>query len=342
MQWLFYFYSMIDHDYEWKLLLERLFEEAILFFMPELHAQIDFNIEPIFLEKEFQNLIAEKFKDKKKSVDKLAKVRLKNGNEQWVLIHIEVQSYFEKNFARRIFIYYYLITEKYGNLDLTTLAVYTGAKIPKQFNKYERDCFGTELSFKFNSYKVRDQKEADLLANDNPFALAILANWYLLKSKNNVPQRFAYKRKLIELAQKKGLSRREIHALFRFIRYIVELPKPISDEFDNGIVQILNERKMTIPTEQDKKFAYSMIEIYLGEPVESYFRRLVEEERLKGEQKAQQERLKTEQKAKQERYTTIKNMIEKSNLPVDIIADLIEGASLEEVLKIKETLDSQS
>jgi hypothetical protein len=31
--------------------------------------------------------------------DKLVKARLKNGKDRWILIHIEIQSYFEKWFS---------------------------------------------------------------------------------------------------------------------------------------------------------------------------------------------------------------------------------------------------
>lgn len=173
---------MIDYDYEWKLLLERLFKEAVQFFMPELYHLIDFDTPPIFLEQEFQKLFAKKYHEKRKSVDKLAKVRLKDGSEKWILLHIEIQSYFETNFSKRMFTYYYLIIEKYGDIDLTAIAIYTGSRIPKKYNEYRRNYFGTTLSFKFNTYKVRDQVDSDLIKNRNPFAMAILASLYLINS----------------------------------------------------------------------------------------------------------------------------------------------------------------
>jgi hypothetical protein len=45
----------------------------------------------------------------KRLADVLVKVFLKDGSEKWLLIHIEVQGYYEKEFGRRMFIYNYRI-----------------------------------------------------------------------------------------------------------------------------------------------------------------------------------------------------------------------------------------
>ncbi len=39
-------------------------------------------------------------------MDKLVQVTLKDGNEQWILLHIEVQAQSESEFDRRMFAYY--------------------------------------------------------------------------------------------------------------------------------------------------------------------------------------------------------------------------------------------
>jgi hypothetical protein len=71
-------------------------------------------------------------------------------------------------------------------VDIATIVVYVGDKVPKHHNVYTRSFHGTELTFKFNSYQVKQQNEADLMASDNIFAFAILANLYVLTKQKSV------------------------------------------------------------------------------------------------------------------------------------------------------------
>ncbi len=88
-----------DYDAYWKEIVTVLFEDCMRFFLPEVGAQIDFDYPPEFLEQELHKLIADETKQGKIYNDKLAKVRLKDGSERWLLIYIEVQSYRETDFA---------------------------------------------------------------------------------------------------------------------------------------------------------------------------------------------------------------------------------------------------
>ena len=49
----------------------------------------------------------------RKYVDKLLKVRLKSGGEQWVLVHVEVQMAADEKFTWRMYVYNYRIFDKY-------------------------------------------------------------------------------------------------------------------------------------------------------------------------------------------------------------------------------------
>ncbi|MCB1193615.1 MAG: hypothetical protein H7A23_26010 [Leptospiraceae bacterium] len=46
----------IDQDSPWKEILEIYFSEFVEFFLPELFIEIDWNLKPVFLDKEFQKL----------------------------------------------------------------------------------------------------------------------------------------------------------------------------------------------------------------------------------------------------------------------------------------------
>lgn len=56
--------------------------------------------------------------------DELLKVTMKNGEEEYVLIHIEVQGCEDREFAKRMYQYMYRIYDKY-NKKIYPLAIYT-------------------------------------------------------------------------------------------------------------------------------------------------------------------------------------------------------------------------
>ncbi|SFD86743.1 hypothetical protein SAMN05216238_10533 [Lentibacillus persicus] len=101
----------LDQDGLWKKVITELFEPFVLFFAPDLHPELDWSKQPDSLEQEFHRVFPKK--KGTKHTDKLMKAHLKNGEEQWMLIHIEVQGYKEDDFAERMFQYFYRIFDKY-------------------------------------------------------------------------------------------------------------------------------------------------------------------------------------------------------------------------------------
>ena len=88
-------------DKAWKHILVDLFNQFVEFFMPDLYELIDFNKQHIFLDQELSRLFPESESEDRR-VDKLVKVYLKDGQEKWVLLHIEIQSFKDEEFAKRM------------------------------------------------------------------------------------------------------------------------------------------------------------------------------------------------------------------------------------------------
>ena len=55
-----------------------------------------------------------------------------------------------------------------------------------------------------------EQKEADLIANKNIFALFVLANFYVNKTRKELRTRLEMKEKLFELAMEREISKEKI------------------------------------------------------------------------------------------------------------------------------------
>ncbi|HNL08070.1 MAG TPA: hypothetical protein PKH93_10890 [Chitinophagales bacterium] len=224
----------IDFDNNWKEVVSAMFIDFLAFFMPRLYADADLTREPTFLEQEFYELLQPE--NNEQTLDKLAKVFLKSGEEKWVYVHIEFQTAAESHFARRMYNYYQVIRSKYGK-DMTAIVIYTGKHRPRRYNCYQEEHYGTLISYRFNTYSVIQQDEAELLANPNPFAIVVLANYYVLKTKANDPERLSFKEQVFKLASERGYDYPKTNSLLLFIYELMKLSKPLSQDFYENIIQ---------------------------------------------------------------------------------------------------------
>ena len=112
---------LLSQDELWKLIIPLLWEDFIQYFLPQWVDQIDFSHKPDFLDKDLKRLMP-KGKSKNRTVDILMRVYLKNGEFQTFLLHIEVQAYFDPFFSRRVFQYFYRISD-FLQEPIETLAI---------------------------------------------------------------------------------------------------------------------------------------------------------------------------------------------------------------------------
>ena len=101
-----------DFDSPWKEVLEAYFPQAMQFFFPETAALIDWTRPYEFLDKEFQQ-ISRGAEQGKRYADKLVKVWRIQGEELWLLVHIEIQATKEDDFTKRMFTYNFRIFDRF-------------------------------------------------------------------------------------------------------------------------------------------------------------------------------------------------------------------------------------
>jgi len=111
----------VDYDGAWKEVLERFFEEFISFFFPRAHAGIDWSMDYEFLDKELQQVVRDAELGRRLA-DKLVRVWSREGEEAWVLVHVEVQGHPDPEFAKRMYVYNYRLFDRYDR-RVATLAV---------------------------------------------------------------------------------------------------------------------------------------------------------------------------------------------------------------------------
>ncbi len=242
----------MNQDSVWKEAVETYFEEFMHFFFSDIAKDIDFEKGYEFLDKELEKT-SQDAKIGKKLVDILVKVYLGDGLEKWLLIHIEVQGYYEKEFAKRMFIYNYRIFDRY-NKDVISLAVLADTSPSFRDNIYERNYWGFELKFKFPIVKILDyqKKWKELEKVQNPFAIIVMAHLKDMETKKNINNRLFWKVTLIKSLYQKGYAKNDILLLYKFIDWLVNLPKELSKKFDDEIIKYEEEKKMPYITTAEK------------------------------------------------------------------------------------------
>lgn len=232
-------------DSLWKAILEDIFDDFLRFFFPNADELFDLNRGFEFLDKELEQLFPTNQDEfSPKYVDKLVKVFLNNGKEQWILVHIEVQGATDRHFGLRMFQYFYRILDKYQK-PITAFAILTDRN--KQFKPthYEQQFLGTNLRYEFNSYKILDQDDAVLLEAHNPFAMVILTvKTALKKRKLSEEQLFKLKIDLAKRLLLKQLSKEKIRALMNFLKLYVRFGnEEFIGKFDQEVDTITNQSK---------------------------------------------------------------------------------------------------
>jgi len=243
-------------DILWKGILEDVFDDFLTFFDPEAEQFYDFNKKFEFLDKELEQVFPpENDEYSPKIIDKLVKVFTRDGKEEWVLVHVEVQGQYQQDFARRMFTYFYRILDKYQK-PITAYAIFTEAIHKERPNSFQLEFRGTSLLYTFNTYKISRQDEGELQASNNPFAMVILTAKAALAGKDFIDgkERDALLLKLkLELARQllaKQIAKKKIRVLMNFLRYYVRFENPaINAKFEQE-VEILTERRTTMGIEE--------------------------------------------------------------------------------------------
>ena len=161
---------MVSKDILWKGIIEDLIEDFLHFFFPEQVDQIDFERGFTFLDKELEQLSPQS-ESKRRHADKLIQAYLKNGEEQWFLIHVEVQGYSDENFAFRMYQYAYRIRDRY-NRPIVALAIFTNANRLHHYSEYREAYWGTKTLYQYRTFTIIDHEPLALRRSGKLFVSA--------------------------------------------------------------------------------------------------------------------------------------------------------------------------
>jgi hypothetical protein len=229
-------------DYLWKGIFEEIFDDFLRFMHPNADEIFDFKKGIEFLDKELAQLFPpQKNKVSPKIVDKLAKLYTRDGKEEWVLIHCEVQGEYKKSddFPRRMYTYFSRIFDKHGK-RISAYAILTEPFVIARPNCYTVEFLGTKMEYRYNVYKISQQSEEELLKSNNPFAMVVLTVRSVLKNKKlDDNTLMEIKMKLAQRFLNMSIPKEKIIALMDFLKSYIDFENTENDIiFDQNLEQI--------------------------------------------------------------------------------------------------------
>jgi len=234
----------LNHDSPWKDTIDQFTRSFLEVTFPDVAAGIDWSVEPKFLEQELHE-ITPASEIAAKRVDKLLNVRLLNGTDQWLYIHIEVQMHYDPNLPKRLFTYHYRIFDKYGVHPLT-LAILGDTSRKWRPTSYHYQSFGCSITFHFRICKTIDFKgKLDDPRYRHQQTLYIIAAHLGTQHHRHNPQRLKdYRLELTVQFFNEGYSPLEIRQLHRLIDWLMPLPDALKIQFRTQLQQRLPDKSM--------------------------------------------------------------------------------------------------
>jgi hypothetical protein len=239
-------------DSPWKDIVETYLPEFFAFFFPDAYTAIDWERGFDFLDQELRQVVRDAELGQR-FVDKLVKVYLKDGEETWILIHLEIQSQYESQFAERIYVYNYRIFDKYRR-RVASFIVLGDENTNWRPSEFGYEIFGCQVNFSFPVVKLLDlgQDWEALVNNRNPFATVVMAHLKAHQTRNNRQERLEWKLSLTRRLYQQGYQRQDVINLFRFIDWLMSLPKNLEQEFWREIRQLEEETRMPYITSVER------------------------------------------------------------------------------------------
>ena len=230
-----------DYDSPWKDIIDAYFPQFMTFFFPKAADEIDWNKGYDFFDKEFQQIIREAELGRVYA-DKLIRVWKKNGDEAWVLIHIEVQGQDKAGFAERMFVYNYRIFDKYKR-GVASFAILSDENPNWRPRSFGYNLLGCNMQFEFSIAKILElrNKWEELEKDPNPFSIVVMAHLKVQETRSDEEARRRWKFIIAKSLYSRGYTKNDVLNLYSFIDWIMKLPKEAEKLFLQDILKFEEE-----------------------------------------------------------------------------------------------------
>ena len=239
-----------DYDNPWKEALSIYFQPFMTFFFPQIDRNIEWSRGYEELDKEFQQVVRDA-EIGSREADKLVKVWRTDGEETWVLIHVEVQSQAQSVFAERMYVYNNRIFDKYRR-QVVSLAVLADEQESWRPTEYSYEIWGCRVLLQYPIVKLLDYRASILEESTNPFAVIVAAHLTTLQTGQNPQGRYQGKLRIVKSLYQRGYSRQDILELFRLIDWMMTLPSSLQSGFKQEIRRFEEETNMPYVTSVER------------------------------------------------------------------------------------------
>ncbi|MCP5116474.1 MAG: DUF4351 domain-containing protein, partial [bacterium] len=93
-----------------------------------------------------------------------------------------------------------------------------------------------------------NERWAELEASTNPIAVVVMAHLKARVTRKDGDSRLRWKLRLVRLLYERGWKRQEVRQLFRFIDWVLALPRHLEKQFRDELKQIDTETRMRYVT----------------------------------------------------------------------------------------------
>ena len=230
-----------DFDGAWKEALLVYLRSLIELCFPAIASQIDWKAKVIFLDQELQKTIRDA-KLGKRRVDKLVEVRLLNGKQQWILLHVEVASQPHVDLAKVMYRYHHQLEDRFDK-PVISVAILADPQPRWRPSVYRQNLLGCRTRFEFPTCKLLDLAKdwAALERNPSPAALIVMAHVKALQSSGDPKLRLLEKIELTRQLYRRGYDRKDIAELYRLVDWLLALPEEWGLKYRDEVLKIDKE-----------------------------------------------------------------------------------------------------
>jgi len=243
---------MIDADNLYKTVLKKYFWDGLKLFFHELYEATDRSVAPVSLDKELEKVTYD-LEGGANRVDLLMSVTLKNGGEEILLCHLEVQGEGGGDLPLRMYRYKIAIFLQNGK-EPAGIAVATAPRPADEQTAYTSDVFGVKTTYEYKNFFVLNTPDEILLSGENRIGLVLFAAKCAYKSGKDEAEKFRYLRHISDLWNERGWNIEEKRDILEAVEYLIHLT---DEDYKRQIVEHVENLKMS---REDKEMYKSVFE----------------------------------------------------------------------------------
>ncbi|MDR1579165.1 MAG: hypothetical protein LBS35_02310, partial [Synergistaceae bacterium] len=211
-----------DFDNLFKTVLRDYFWDGLKIFLPELYEDADRDKGFVLLDKELQKVTFD-LGGGARHIDMLARITLKNGEDEFIICHLEVQN--DKgggDMSYRMYCYKEAIHLRYSKEPVGIAVMLTNRpRGEKKF--YHSNVYGVEVTYKYINIPVPGIEDEVLLADENRIGLVLYAAKCASKSGDDEGEKFRYLRQISDLWNERGWNPHDKRVILEAASYLIGL-----------------------------------------------------------------------------------------------------------------------